>query len=78
MRNIVGGRVKEARLLFNPKLTQSDLAAKLQVLGWKIDRAGVAKIEAGLREVSDIEIVKLAKALNVSISWLFGVDNENR
>lgn len=53
-------------------MTQADLAAKLQLDHWDIDRAGVAKIEIGIREVRDIELVKLAKALNVSTSWLLG------
>lgn len=72
MRNIVGQRVKEARKLAKPKLTQEQLAVKLQVQDWEINQVGVAKIESGLREVRDIELVKLSKALSVSVSWLVG------
>lgn len=72
MRNIVGPRVKEARRLAKPKITQGELAAKLQVQDWEIGQAGVAKIETGLREVTDIELLKLSKALGVSVSWLVG------
>lgn len=72
MRNIIGKRVKLARNQIKPRMTQADLAAKLQLDQWDIDRAGVAKIEIGIREVRDIELVKLAKALNVSTSWLLG------
>lgn len=70
MRNMVGKQVKQARAQFKPRMTQADLAAKLQLDHWDIDRAGVAKIETGIRQVTDIELVKLAKALNVSTSWL--------
>jgi transcriptional regulator with XRE-family HTH domain len=56
-------------------MTQAELAAKLQLDQWDIDRAGVAKIEIGIREVRDIELVKLAKALNVSASWLLGEED---
>lgn len=70
MRNIVGKRVKLARSQVKPKMTQAALAAQLQLDQWDIDRAGVAKIEIGIRQVTDIELVKLAKALNVSTSWL--------
>jgi HTH-type transcriptional regulator, cell division transcriptional repressor len=70
MRNIVGKRVREARFSKKPKMTQQQLAARLQILGMPVDRAGVAKIEGGIREVTDIEVVKLSKALNVSIAWL--------
>lgn len=72
MRNIVGTRVREARYLSEKKITQADLAVRLQLQGWEIDRVGVAKIEIGLRKVTDIEIKKLANALSVSAAWLLG------
>jgi transcriptional regulator with XRE-family HTH domain len=72
MRNIVGQRVKIARHRFEPRLTQVDLAGRLQLKSWDIDRSGIAKIEIGLREVTDIEVLKLAEALQVSASWLLG------
>ena len=72
MRNIVGKRVKEARNLAEPKLTQDELAVKLQIQDWGINRVGIAKIEAGIREVTDVEVVKLSKALGVTTSWLLG------
>jgi transcriptional regulator with XRE-family HTH domain len=72
MRNIIGSQVKQARSQFKPKMTQADLAARLQLDQWDIDRAGVAKIEVGIRQVTDMELVKLAKALDVSAAWLLG------
>lgn len=71
MRNIVGEKVRQARKEHDPKLTQAELAIKLQLLAWKIDRSGVAKIEAGLRQVTDMEVVILAKALSVPVAWFF-------
>lgn len=70
--NIVGPRVRQARLAHRPRLTQADLAARLELRGVKIDRAGVAKIENGLRQVSDVELRALAEALGVSAAWLLG------
>ena len=72
--NIVGYRVRIARKQHKPPLTQESLAARLQLAGWDIGRAGVAKIELGLRQVTDIEVVKLAAALDVSVTWLFQDD----
>lgn len=72
MRNVIGQQVKRARLSHNPKLTQAELAAKLQLSDWDIDRVGIAKIETGIREVNDKEVLILATVLNVSIDWLFG------
>jgi transcriptional regulator with XRE-family HTH domain len=70
--NIVGGRVKLARTRRKARMTQRELAEKLQLQGWDADRVVVAKIEVGIRQVTDKELVKLAKALAVSVSWLIG------
>jgi transcriptional regulator with XRE-family HTH domain len=70
--NAVGPRVREARLANG--LTQSALAARLEIRGVKIDRAGVAKIEGRFRQVSDTELLVLADALGVSPAWLLEID----
>lgn len=70
--NLVGGRVKEARAKSHPPITQAELSKRLAKLGVSIDRAGVAKIETGIRSVLDFELVALAKALNVNVVWLLG------
>ena len=75
--NLVGPRVRLARKKHSPALTQSELAALLQVHGWDISRSGVAKIELGIRGVSDLEAERLADALGVPISWLFEQNNES-
>ncbi len=70
--NLIGDRVKEARAAATPPLTQEQLSKKLAKLGVSIDRAGVAKIETGIRGVLDFELVALAKALGVKVTWLLG------
>jgi transcriptional regulator with XRE-family HTH domain len=70
MANIVGRRVREARLAKG--LTQDQLASALQLGGRNISRTGVAKIEMELRSVTDIELKLLAKTLKVSVGWLMG------
>jgi len=67
-RNIIGPHVRKARKA--SKITQKDLVAQLQVLGIKIDQAGLSKLENGNRPVTDIEVVAIAKALKVPISQL--------
>jgi len=74
--NIVGPKVKLARLQHQPRMTQRTLAAKLQLDGWDIGRSGVAKIELGLRQVTDVEVSRLASVLGVSVSWLFNETDE--
>jgi len=71
-KNIVGTRVREARKVAEPLITQTDLVARLQVLGIAIDQSGLSKLESGQRPVLDIEVVALAKALKVSVEWLLG------
>lgn len=68
--NLVGKRVKDARSKAQPPITQEELSERLSKQGVSIDRAGVAKIETGIRGVLDYELVALAKALDVEVSWL--------
>ena len=71
-KNICGDRVHEARCKL--RLTQSDLAAQLQINGIIIERDSVSRIEIGTRFVADYELRELAKILKVSVSWLLGID----
>jgi transcriptional regulator with XRE-family HTH domain len=71
--NLVGDRVKEARGSTHPPITQEELSRRLGKLGVSIDRAGVAKIETGIRGVLDFELVALAKVLDVEVTWLLRI-----
>jgi HTH-type transcriptional regulator, cell division transcriptional repressor len=70
--NIVGPRVREARLKHKPPLTQDELSARLARHGVTIDRAGISKIESGTRRVADFELKAFVKALKVSSASLLG------
>ena len=72
MRNVVGPRVRLARKQAVPKISQEDLCARLQVLGLQMERPAISKIETGYREVTDKEVLALAKTLGVSAAWLLG------
>ncbi len=71
-KNICGPKVHEARR--NLKMTQSDLAAKLQIAGITLERDSVSRIEIGTRFVSDYELMILSKILKVSVNWLLGLE----
>ena len=75
-RNIIGERVQLARKRAKPPITQTDLAARLQVQGLRLERVTISKIETGYREVTDIEAVAIAKALGVNVGWLLGESEE--
>jgi len=55
-----------------PPVTQEELSKKLARLGVSIDRAGVAKIETGIRAFSTSSC-RFAKALVFKVTWLLGV-----
>jgi transcriptional regulator with XRE-family HTH domain len=67
--NIVGPQLR--RIRYQQGLTQPAFTAKCQLIGWDISRESVAKIESQLRGVSDLEVLRLAKALRVHFSVLF-------
>ncbi len=71
-KNLVGARVRKARYQLEPKVSQDDLSGRLARLGVTIDRTGVSKIESYERYVMDYEAAALAKALKVTIAWLYG------
>ena len=66
----VGERVREARLKYQPKLTQLDLAAQLQTRGYDLDNSMISKIESGDRRISSTELFVIAKVLKVTPNWL--------
>ena len=73
MRNIIGHRVRLARLATN--LTQEQLAIKLQIVGLSHTRNTIAKIESGYRQITDIEIKAIADVLEIEVNWLFEEDS---
>ena len=52
------------------RLSQADLAAKMQIEGITIERDSISRIEMGTRFVPDYEIPLFAKVLNVPVDWL--------
>lgn len=71
-RNIIGARVRQARLNRNPAVSQDDLAGKLAAQGILMDRTAVSRIENQSRYAMDYEAAAIARALKVSVAWLFG------
>ena len=70
-KNICGQRMKDARLL--RRLSQAQLAARLQMEGINLERDSVSRIEIGTRFVADYELRALAKVLQVSVDYLLGL-----
>lgn len=70
-KNISGDRIREARQ--RKRLSQSDLAARMQVEGIVIERDSISRIEIGTRFVPDYELPVFSRVLGVPIHWLLGI-----
>lgn len=71
-RNVIGKRVRKARLACKPPVTQDDLVGRLARQGISIEQTGISRIENETRYIMDYEAIAIAKALKVSVAWLFG------
>ena len=72
-KNICGERIREARQ--KKRLSQTDLAAQMQVNGVMIERDSISRTEIGTRFVPDYELPLYAKILGVSVPWLLGMED---
>ena len=73
-KNLIGARVREARLRTKPKVTQTDLLARLEVREIYLEKTSISKIEARTRPVTDKELVAIADALRVTTNWLLQIE----
>ena len=71
-KNISGERVRTARK--KKGLSQSELAAQLQVNGIILERDTISRIEIGDRFVADYELRAIAQILDVEIIWLLNME----
>ena len=72
--NVSGDRIRELRL--RARLSQSDLAAKMQTEGVVMEQDSISRIESGSRLVTDFELLVLARIFNTTADWLIGADKK--
>ncbi len=63
-KNVIHAQLRRYREL--RKLTQDQVAAKLQVMGLNIDQQALSRIECNKRMVTDYELACLCQVLHVS------------
>jgi transcriptional regulator with XRE-family HTH domain len=73
-KNLVSSRLIDLRKQQN--LSQRDLAHKLQLAGYDMDKNVITRIETNKRYVTDIELRALSQVLGVSYAYL--IDGKER
>ncbi len=68
LNNICGKNIVKFRT--DLKISQRELADRMQLVGIDIDKNAVQRIECGKRFVTDIEIIAFAKVFNVTFEEL--------
>jgi len=71
-RNVVGKRIRQARIKCVPHVSQDDLAGRMAAAGIILDQTAVSRIENQTRYLMDYEVAAIARCLKVSVAWLFG------
>jgi transcriptional regulator with XRE-family HTH domain len=66
IRNVVGLEIR--RIREEKGWSQSDLARKLQIAGWDVERTVLTKIELRRRCLTDYELLLMAKTLGVTLN----------
>lgn len=69
-RNVSGERVRQKRA--ERKITQAELAARVQCEGVALEQDAISRIKSGQRMVQDYELRALAEVLGASMDWLAG------
>ncbi|MCH5187829.1 MAG: helix-turn-helix transcriptional regulator [Oscillospiraceae bacterium] len=67
-KNIIAERLKQVRK--EKHITQSELAARLQVLNVNIDQQMISKIEKNDRQVTDYEVACICECLKIEPAWM--------
>lgn len=73
MKNVSGSRIRQARKAM--KLSQTALAAQLQVRGVVLERDTISRMEIGDRIIADYELRMMAEILKVDVAWLLDVED---
>lgn len=71
-KNLIGPRVRAARQNADPPISQDQLAGKLARRKIALDRTAISRIESQDRQVTDYELMAIAKCLKVSVDYLLG------
>ena len=69
-KNISGDRIHQVRA--TKRISQADLAARMQVKGVFFELEDISNIDTGYRFVTDYELMIFDEVLGVTMDWLTG------
>ena len=72
--NVSGKQISQLRMALPGKVSQKQLADKLELAGLSIDKNAIQQIESGQRFVTDVELVVFAKVFGVTADELLSSD----
>ena len=72
-KNVSGEKIHEFRT--KRRLSQSELAARIQLKGVMLERDRISRIESGARFVADYELHAFAEVLGVEVTELFEIES---
>ena len=70
--NVSGDRIRQLRVL--ARLSQAELAIKMQTEGAIVEQDVISRIESGRRLVTDYELLVLTRIFDTSADWLIGAE----
>ena len=73
LNNVCGKNIAKFRT--NLKISQRELADRMQLIGIDIDKNAIQRIECGKRFVTDIEIIAFAEVFKVKFEKLLNIEN---
>lgn len=74
LNNICGKNISKFRTAL--KISQRELASRMQLVGIDIDKNAIQRIECGKRFVTDIELIAFAKTFGVSYADLLDTNKD--
>ncbi|MBQ7956401.1 MAG: helix-turn-helix transcriptional regulator [Clostridia bacterium] len=75
LNNVCGKNIASFRTEL--KISQRELADRMQLVGIDLDKNAIQRIECGKRFVTDIEIIAFAKIFDVTFEELLKTENKN-
>lgn len=72
LNNICGKNISKFRMQL--KISQRELADRMQLVGIDIDKNAIQRIECGKRFVTDIELIAFAKTFDTSYEELLKIE----